>query len=69
MHYSFGLGASSLDHRRREEFPAIFTIKVRFARSVNSIGDYGMDILNFEKEHVKEATALLLQTIMMNDNL
>lgn len=26
MHYSFGLGVSSLDHRRREEFPAIFTI-------------------------------------------
>ena len=24
MHYSFGLGVSSLDHRRREEFPAIF---------------------------------------------
>lgn len=22
--YSFGLGKSSLDHRRREEFPAIF---------------------------------------------
>ena len=26
MHYSFGLGVSSLNHRRREEFPAIFTI-------------------------------------------
>ena len=26
MRYSFGLGVSSLDHRRREEFPAIFTI-------------------------------------------
>ena len=26
MRYSFGLGESSLDHRRREEFPAIFTI-------------------------------------------
>ncbi len=24
MHYSSGLGDSSLDHRRREEFPAIF---------------------------------------------
>lgn len=24
MHYSFGLGASSLGHRRREEFPAVF---------------------------------------------
>ena len=23
MRYSFGLGESSLDHRRREEFPAI----------------------------------------------
>lgn len=23
MRYSFGLGKSSLDHRRREEFPAI----------------------------------------------
>lgn len=28
MRYSFGLGRSSLDHRRREEFPAIFTIEV-----------------------------------------
>ena len=26
MRYSFGLGVSSLDHRRRKEFPAIFTI-------------------------------------------
>lgn len=26
MRYSLGLGRSSLDHRRREEFPAIFTI-------------------------------------------
>ena len=30
MRYSFGLGESSLDHRRREEFPAIFTIVVSF---------------------------------------
>ena len=30
MRYSFGLGESSLNHRRREEFPAIFTIKVSF---------------------------------------
>ena len=30
MRYSFGLGESSLDHRRREEFPAIFTIVVGF---------------------------------------
>ena len=30
MHYSFGLGESSLDHRRREEFPAIFTMVVSF---------------------------------------
>ena len=30
MRYSFGLGESSLDHRRREEFPAIFTIVVNF---------------------------------------
>ena len=28
MRYSFGLGESSLDHRRREEFPATFTIVV-----------------------------------------
>lgn len=27
MRYSFGLGVSSLNHRRREEFPAIFTIQ------------------------------------------
>ncbi len=26
MRYSFGLGESSLDHRRREEFPAIFSM-------------------------------------------
>ena len=30
MRYSFGLGESSLDDRRREEFPAIFTIMVSF---------------------------------------
>jgi len=30
MCYSFGLGESSLDYRRREEFPAIFTIVVSF---------------------------------------
>ncbi len=30
MRYSFGLGESSLDHRRREEFPAIFTIVTSF---------------------------------------
>ncbi len=30
MRYSFGLGESSLDHRRREEFPAIFTIVAAF---------------------------------------
>ena len=30
MRYSLGLGASSLDHRRREEFPAIFIIMVSF---------------------------------------
>ena len=34
MHYSFGLGVSSLDHRRREEFPAIFTI-MRVLEAVN----------------------------------
>ena len=32
MRYSFGLGISSLDHRRREEFPAIFTIKAMLWR-------------------------------------
>ncbi len=26
MRYSFGLGECSLDHHRREGFPAIFTI-------------------------------------------
>lgn len=26
MHYSFGLGESSLGHRRREEFPATFLL-------------------------------------------
>ena len=30
MRYSFGLGESSLDHRRREEFPANFTITNKF---------------------------------------
>lgn len=30
MRYSLGLGESSLDHRRREEFPAFFTIVVQF---------------------------------------
>ena len=27
MRYNFGLGESSLDHRRREEFPAIFNFR------------------------------------------
>ena len=36
MRYSFGLGESSLDHRRREEFPAIFAIMVR-GRGVNEL--------------------------------
>ena len=30
MRYSFDLGESSLDHRRREEFPAVFTIMVSY---------------------------------------
>ena len=36
MRYSFGLGESSLDHRRREEFPAIFTIlKKTFLKAID----------------------------------
>ena len=37
MRYSFGLGESSLDHRRREEFPAIFTIVVSFFKSLRIV--------------------------------
>ena len=37
MHYSFGLGESSLDHRRREEFPAIFTIMVSFGELMKEL--------------------------------
>ena len=33
MHYSFGLGENSLDHRRREEFPAIFVTIMESWRS------------------------------------
>ena len=37
MRYSFGLGESSLDHRRREEFPAIFTIMVSFGELMKEL--------------------------------
>ncbi len=35
MRYSFGLGVSSLDHRRREEFPAIFYIGINITAVTN----------------------------------
>ena len=48
MRYSFGLGESSLDHRRREEVPAIFTlVKVLEGRMkeigviIDESGDFG----------------------------
>lgn len=47
MHYSFGLGESSLDHRRREEFPAIFTMLVSFD------GVYGLFVNSWVQKNRK----------------
>ena len=47
MRYSFGLGESSLDHRRREEFPAIFIEKCTYLKMkelsifIDESGDFG----------------------------
>lgn len=65
MRYSFGLGRSSLDHRRREEFPAIFTI-VRFLEElmkelgvfIDESGDFG---------EITERPAYYLVTLLFHD--
>ena len=65
MHYSFGLGKSSLDHRRREEFPAIFTItKVleelmkELSVFIDESGDFG---------EITERPAYYLVTLLFHD--
>ena len=65
MRYSFGLGESSLDHRRREEFPAIFTIvKVleelmkELSVFIDESGDFG---------EITERPAYYLVTLLFHD--
>lgn len=65
MHYSFGLGVSSLNHRRREEFPAIFTIvKVleelmkELSVFIDESGDFG---------EITERPAYYLVTLLFHD--
>lgn len=45
MHYNFGLGVNSLDHRRREEFPAIFNFRGMRMKElsvfIDESGDFG----------------------------
>jgi len=49
MRYSFGLGESSLDHRRREEFPAIFTIVTSFGAILNTVFSIHFSNVEFRK--------------------
>jgi hypothetical protein len=66
MHYSFGLGVSSLDHRRREEFPAVFSIyKYVFGGLMKELsifidesGDFG---------EITERPAYYLVTLLFHD--
>ena len=65
MHYSFGLGVSSLDHRRREEFPAIFTIMrvleelmKELSVFIDESGDFG---------EITERPAYYLVTLLFHD--
>ncbi len=67
MRYSFGLGESSLDHRRREEFPAIFTItKVleglmkELSVFIDESGDFG---------EITERPAYYLVTLLFHDQM
>ena len=45
MHYSLGLGESSLDHRRREEFPAVSNIYDVSVKSISVPYVMTLDIL------------------------
>lgn len=63
MHYNFGLGVSSLDHRRREEFPAIssYTGEIRMKELsifIDESGDFG---------EVIERPAYYLVTFVFHD--
>lgn len=62
MRYSFGLGESSLDHRRREEFPAIFYLEEMLMRElsvfIDESGDFG---------EVKERPAYYLVTFVFHN--
>ena len=65
MHYSFDLGVSSLDHRRREEFPAIFTIMrvlealmKELSVFIDESGDFG---------EITERPAYYLVTLLFHD--
>lgn len=59
----FGLGKNSLDHRRREEFPAIFVIGVfclmkQLSIFIDESGDFG---------EVKERPAYYLVSFVFHD--
>ena len=63
MRYNFGLGESSLDHRRREEFPAISSYKEEIQMKQLSVfidesGDFG---------ETKERPAYYLVTFVFHD--
>lgn len=65
MRYSFGLGESSLDHRRREEFPAIFTtmrvleeLMKELSIFIDESGDFG---------EITERPAYYLVTLLFHD--
>jgi len=65
MRYSFGLGESSLDHRRREEFPAIFTTRIileelmkELSIFIDESGDFG---------EISERPAYYLVTLLFHE--
>ena len=60
-YYNSDLGESSLDHRRREEFPAIFLLEVQMKALsifIDESGDFG---------EIKERPAYYLVTMIFSD--
>ena len=65
MRYNFGLGESSLDHRRREEFPAIssYTGEIHMKELsifIDESGDFG---------EARERPAYYLVTFVFHDQV
>lgn len=59
MHYNFGLGEGSLDHRRREEVPAVFLYYIgKLLRSLKMSSGGGdvnvLDMENYERDREEE---------------